>query len=253
MESTSQLLEGHSPEEKEAYIGAIASMATADRQAGESEQEYLQQLSEAAGLGEDQKDRVLEAAADTSGTQLTTYLDTLKNSELKYSLLTDLMSFAQLDHNYSEEEEGSIRKVADYLGISQQQQSVLQQVAGKAASGEISPEQGAQPNQLAGGLGQQLQSAGINGGGLLKNLIGMAAPFILGSLVSRGMSGRNSNGGGGGLLGGLGGLLGGNSGGGGLGSGMGGGGGLGSIIGMLNGGRGMGSLGGLLGKLGGGF
>jgi len=249
MESTSQLLEGHSPEEKEAYIGAIASMATADQEAGESEQEYLEKLSEAAGLSEDQKSRVLEAAADTSGTQLSSYLDTLKNSELKYSLLTDLMSFAQLDHNYSEEEEGSIRKVADYLGISQQQQSVLQEVAGKTASGEIGPEQGAQPNQLAGGLGQQLQSAGINGGGLLKNLIGMAAPFILGSLMSRGRN-SNNNSGSGGLLGGLGGLLGGNSGGGGS---IGGGGGLGSIIGMLNGGRGMGSLGGILGKLGGGF
>jgi uncharacterized tellurite resistance protein B-like protein len=248
MQTTAQLLEGHSAEEKEAYIGAIASIATADRESGEEEQQYLEQLSDAAGLSADQKDAILQASTDTSGTQLTTYLDTLKNSELKYALVTDLMSFAKADSNYSEEEQGSIKKVADYLGVNEQQVSVLHQVAEKAASGEITPEQSTQPGFLSSlGLGNQLQSAGINGGGLLKNLLGMAAPMILGGLLSRGLGNRNNSSNSGGMLGGngglLGGLLGGNSGGG-----------LGSLIGMLNGGRGMGSTGGLLGRvLGGAF
>jgi uncharacterized tellurite resistance protein B-like protein len=251
MENTIHLLEDNTAEEKEAYLGAIASIATADREGSEDEISFLTHLGEAANLSEDQITSVLNVARDPSGTDLPRYLQTLKTSDLKFSFVTDLISFAKSDGDYSEAEEGKIQQMADYLGVNQNQVSVLDQVVEKTSNGEVTPEQAANPNFLSSlGLGDKLSGAGINGGSLLKNLIAIAAPMIIGGMVSRGMNrNRSSSGGGllGGLLGGGGGMLGGS--GGGLGGMLGGGGGLGSLIGMLNGGRGMKSTGGLLGKI----
>lgn len=245
MAENQTILEGYSDAEKGAYLSAIASLATADRQASEEELSYLRQLAEAARLSPEQQQVVNKAATEMSGKELNRSLDVLKNSQLKYSLVTDLMAFAKADSNYSEAEEQSIQKISDYLGLSQQQLSVLNEVSQKAATADPS-----QPQALSGGLHEKLQGSGINSGGLLKSVISIAAPMLLGSLISRGL-GRGS------AAGGLGGVLGGLLGGGGLGGMLGGnsntnagsGGGLGSLIGMLSGGRGLGSMGGMLGRI----
>lgn len=233
------ILEGYSDLEKGAYLGAIASIATADREASPEELQYIENLCNAAQLSESHKQAVRRAATELSGEELNRCLDILKKSELKYSLVTDLMAFAKSDNNYSEEEEQNVTKISQYLGIDQKQFSLLDQFAEESVN---QPATTPSAQGLAGsGLSNQLQSAGINTGSLFKGLISIAAPMLIGGLLSRGL-GR----GGGGLSGGLGNALGGGA--------MSGSGGLGSIIGMLNGGRGMGSTGGLLGRiLGGGF
>lgn len=239
MAENQTILEGYSDMEKGAYLGAIASLATADRQASEEELTYIQQLAEAANLSAEQQQVVRSAATEMSGEELTRCLDVLKSSQLKYSLVTDLMAFAKSDSDYSEAEEQSIQKISGYLGLTQQQVSLLDQVAEQSA-----PAAGAEPAQqqqaLFGGLQEKLQSAGINTGGLLKSVLSIAAPMLLGSMLSRGLGRRTGTGSAGG---GLGGMLGGGLG------GMLGGGGLGSLIGMLSGGGGMRSTGGLLGKI----
>jgi uncharacterized tellurite resistance protein B-like protein len=237
MTTSETILEGYSDHEKGAYLGAIASIATADREASPEELEYIDHLCEAAQLSEKQKQAVRQAATELTGEELNRCLDILKGSELKYSLVTDLMAFAKSDNNYSEKEEENITKISRYLGIDQKQFSLLDQFADESVH---QPETTQAQGILGGRLGNQLQNAGINTGSLFKGLIGIAAPILIGSMLSRN---RGRGGLGGALGGGLGGLLGG---------GMSGG--LGSVIGMLNGGRGMGSTGGLFGRIfGGGF
>lgn len=230
MAESQTILEGYSDWEKGAYLGAIASLATADRQASEDELEYLQQLAEAANLSPEQQQIIRRAATELSGEELNKCLDVLKDSQLKYSLVADLMAFAKADNNYSEAEEQSIQKISDYLGLSQHQVSLLDQFSQQPVPGAQSDAEPAPQPQaaLGGGLKEKLQSAGINTGGLLRSVLSIAAPMLLGSLFSRRM-GRRSG------MGGLGGMLGG--------------GGLGSVIGMLNGGRGMRSTGDLLNKI----
>jgi hypothetical protein len=91
-----------------------------------------------------------------------------------------------------------------------------------------------------------MQNAGINSNSLMKGLLGIAGPIVLGSMLSGALRRRgHSNAG-----------MFGNTGGGFFGSGSGimPGGGFGSLIGMLSGGRGFRNTGGLFGKiLGGGF
>ena len=227
------ILQGHSDEEKAAYLGAIASIATADKQASPEELEYIANLCEAASLPDELNQRVVNAAKEVSGDELKRSLDILKNSELKYSLITDLMAFAKSDNNYSEEESQYVQRVAQYLGVDQKQFSLLNQFADSVKTSDTPAEEVAKPSFLSG-LKEKMQSAGINPGSLFKGLIAIAGPVLLAKMFS-----RRSGGSGGGVLGGLGGIL--------AGAGMMGG--LSSVIGMLSGGRGMGSTGGLLGRV----
>jgi uncharacterized tellurite resistance protein B-like protein len=228
MEGNEKILQGHSDAEKGAYLGAIASIATADRTASADEIEYLSRLCDAADLSDQQKQSVGKAATEVPGKELTRCLDILKNSELKYPLITDLMAFAKADQDFSEEEEESIHRIAEYLGVDQHQLSLLDQFTEKTTTANITPQQAADPGFLSSlGLKDKLQNAGINGSSLLKGLIAVAAPMILSNALSRRSTTTSS--------GGLGGMFGG--------------GGLGSLIGMLSGGRGLGNTGGLLGRI----
>jgi uncharacterized tellurite resistance protein B-like protein len=246
MENTQTLLEGSNDMEKGAYLGAIASLATADRQATPEEVEYLNALCEAAQLSGEQTAAVMKAANEISAEDVTRCLDVLKNSDLKYSLITDLITFAKTDNNYSEQEQQNVQQMAKYLGVDQQQYSLLDQFAEEAATSKATPDQMQSQSFLSSlGLQEKLQGAGINGNSLLKGLLGIAAPMILAKMMSGGLNrnrGGGMFGGGGGMFGSGGGMFGGSG-------GMSGGGGLGSLIGMLSGGRGMGSMGGVLGGL----
>ena len=96
MQTTTTILEGYSDMEKGAYLGAIASIATADRSATEEELAYLEALSESANLSEEQNNLIRQAATtEMSDADLKHCLDVLKTSELRFSLVSDVIAFAQ--------------------------------------------------------------------------------------------------------------------------------------------------------------
>ncbi|OGX88001.1 TerB family tellurite resistance protein [Hymenobacter glacialis] len=225
----SQLLQNYSETEKTAYLSAIASLATADRQASGAELEFLQALAQQAGLSGGATQQVLAAAQDATNHTIQQNLDALKGSELRFSLITDLISFARADGSYANEEEAMITKMSQYLGINHQQQQTLETVVDQAAKVQHNPEDPAKEGFFSG-IGDKLSSVGIPKGALLGGLLGVVAPMVISRVMGGGRS--QSQGMGGGMMGGgLGGLLGGaaNSGLGGM---------LGSLLGggMLGGG-----------------
>ena len=254
MEQSQQVLKDFPNEEKGAYLGAIASLATADHSATPDEIEFLEKLADSAGVSPDQRESVIEAATEISGKELSECIQILKNSDLRFSLLTDLISFAKSDNHYSDEEKGVIKKMADELKISDEQFSLLDQFVDKAATSDTTPEEATKPGFLESlGLGERFKNAGIDWKNVGKGLLAVAGPIILGKMLAgRNRTSRSSSSSG---LGGLGGLAGGL--GGGLGSLLGGasnirsgmGGGLGSLIASLSGGRGFGASGGLLSRI----
>lgn len=214
-----KLLKDYSDIEKGAYLGAISSIATADHSASEEEVEYIMALADSAGLSDDQRQAVRRAATELTGQELKKCLDILKSSDLKFSLVTDLISFAESDKKYSDEERANVEKISQYLGINEQQFNLLDQFVKKTAETQPTPEEVAKPNFLSKlGLDQKFQKSGINMSSLTKGLLGIAGPLILANLIrgrqNRGMSSSLNP------------------------FGMRGGGGLGSIISMLSGGRG---------------
>ena len=215
-----QLLQNYSEAEKTAYLSAIAALATADRQASAPEEEFLQRLTQQAGLSQAAAQQVVQAAQDSNNQTIQQNLDALKGSDLRFSLITDLISFARADGAYSNDEEAMVSKMASYLGVNAEQKATLETVVDQAAN---VPHDAQDPGKqgFLSGLGDKLSSVGIPKGALLTGLLGVVAPMV----ISRVMSGGNNSAGYGqsqpsGTMGGmLGGLLGGGQGGG---SGMGG-------------------------------
>jgi uncharacterized tellurite resistance protein B-like protein len=236
------IFEGYTDQEKGAYLGAIASLATADRSATEDELQHIAELADDAGLSQDQKESVARAATELQGEELKKCLDILKNSNLRFSLVTDLIAFAESDSNYSAEERANVQKITEYLGISKTQFSLLDQFVHRTSETPRTPEEVSKPGFLESlGLRDQFAKAGINVNAMGKGLLGFLGPMLLGGMLGR-MSGRRGTGGPG------------------MGStrsgipGLGGMGGFGSLISALGGRRGapgMGNagLGGLLGRI----
>lgn len=233
MHNEQKILEGFSNIEKGAYLSAIAAMATADRQATAEEMDYLEKLIGAADLSPDQQEFIRRAAVtQINDDDLRQCLDQLKKSELRFSLVSDVIAFAQVDSNYDLEEKKKVKLIADYLGVDEEQFSALNEFTRKAAetdSASVPENEASQQDFLSSlGLGDTLKKAGINSSALLKGALGILGPLFLARML-RGKGNRNS----GGLGGSLGGLLRG-----------------GGILGdLLGGGRGFGGLGGMLGRI----
>jgi uncharacterized tellurite resistance protein B-like protein len=239
METQTTILEGYSDLEKGAYLGAIASLATADRSASEEEAAYIEALCESANLSEEQNNLIRNASStQMTDEELKRCLDVLKTSDLRFSFISDVIAFSQADQNYTEEEKQTVQKMATYLGVNPAQFSLLDQFTKKAVE-EV-------PNQAAAleseattpkgfldslGFGDKLKNAGINTNSLMKGALGILGPIVLAKMFSGGRRRGSFAGsmGGGGLLGGL------------LGGGL--------LGGLLGGGRGFGNAGGLLGRI----
>jgi uncharacterized tellurite resistance protein B-like protein len=242
------LLQNYSEAEKTAYLSAIASLASADRQASPAETQFLQALAQQAGLSDGAAQQVLAAAQDSTNETVKQNLDALKGSDLRFSLITDLISFARADGAYANDEEAMVGKMAAYLGVNPEQKQALETVVDQAAQVPHDAEDPAKKG-FFDGIGDKLSNVGIPKSALLAGLLGVVAPMV----ISRVAGGANRSGGGGGLLGGsMGGLLGGatQSGMGGL---------LGGLLGGLGGGSsaapgphiGSGGLGSMMSVLGG--
>ncbi len=265
------LLQNFSDTEKIAYLSAIAAMAGSDGTVTPEESAFITALCDRADLSEAAEQQVMYAAQNSTPQTLQQNLDTLKSSQLRFSLITDLISFAYSDNAFTADEEEKIKMIATYLNINDQQFTALHQFVQAANKTQITEEDVAQPQNFASkaGVGDMLNKAGIDSNMLMKGALGILAPLVLSRMMRGGGNFRRGGmmgGMGGGLGGILGGLLGGMGGGGMMGGygrngGMTGGGGLGSLVSILGGlgGRGgysqrggaggMGGLGGLLGGL----
>jgi uncharacterized tellurite resistance protein B-like protein len=229
MENT-VILKGYSDREKGAYLGAIASLATADKSASQEELDFISQLSDAADISEEQKQMVLRAATEITPEELKKCLDILRTSDLRFSLVAELISFAKSDGNYDEQERQNIEALGRQLGVSEKQFSLLDSFVMKSNENvEQQPEVQKHGFLDSLGLNDKFKSEGMNMSGISSGLLAVAAPMLLSSLFRRRISGRP---------GGLSPL-----------GGMGAGGGLGSLLSGLSMGRGFGNTGGLLGRM----
>lgn len=220
-------LKDYTEKEKIAYIGTVASLAIADNVATTEEIEIVSTLIEVAGITGIEKERVLKTAKGLEDADFDSWMATLKHSELRFSLIAELISFARTDGQYSSQERKKIEEISTHLGINNEQYAVLDEFVTKSGdAGETN-----KPGFLDSlGMGNMFSKAGISMSGFAKGLLAIAAPMLLAKLFGS----RK-----GGLMGGAKSALGvmvGTAG-------------LTSLVGMLSGGRGFSKTGGLLSKL----
>lgn len=228
-------------------MGALATIASADGHVSEDEIQFLQLTSEAAELPENLQQEVISIARNPSQISLQRCLDVLKGSPLRFSFITDIISFAKSDGQYTSDEQKRIAEVSNYLGIDQNQFSILDQFVDKANQAQ---EKGEDPTSQSflnkSGFGDMFKKSGISPA-MVTGMLGVLAPIVISGMMNRRRGGYGGGMMGGGMGGGLGGLLGGLLGGG-MAGGM-----MGGRGGMYGGGRmgGLGSMASILGGLGG--
>lgn len=241
------LLKEYSNEEKAAYFGALATMASVDGNASNEEIEFLQLMAETAEVPENVEQEIIYIAKNPNAINLQKCLDVLKKSQLRFSFVTDIISFAKADGKYTQDEQKKIQEIAQYLDIRQDQFSILDQFVNKASDAQQHGEDPTSQSFLnKNGFTDMFKKAGISPN-MVQGMLGIIAPIAIASMLSGGRRRRRGMMGGmgmGGMMGG--GLLGGLLGGGMMGGGMYHRGGLGSmisILGGLNGRRGYSSMG----------
>lgn len=217
-------LKDYPEHEKTAYLAAVASMATPEDQASEEEVAFLDDLCEEAELSSQDRERVIGEARNPSNDGFREYLDELKQSELKYSFVVDIISFAKADGEYTEAEKERIHRMAEKLGLTIEQYEALYEYVDKAEKAEN--EDASQETFLEKtGLKQKFNNLNIPVKGLLTGLVG--------SMLMKGVMGRRHR-----RRGLLTSMLGGQRSGGGVSS----------LVGMLSGRRGYSRSGGLISK-----
>ena len=182
--SISTPLESYPLEERKAYIQAIAAIATADRTASAAELEYLATLSTEIGLSESDKQSIIESGEDTSDENLFQSIAVLKNSELRFSLLAELINLAESDNEYHDKEKKSVEKIANFLNINPQQFEALSDFVNETKNGDVTPEAASDPNFVRfSGIQEKLKASGIDIGSLAKGLMATLGPLILAKVM----------------------------------------------------------------------
>jgi uncharacterized tellurite resistance protein B-like protein len=237
------LLKDYSNDEKAAYFGALATLASADGNASAEELEYLELMAEAAEIPENIQQEIAYIAKNPTVINLQKCLDVIKTSPLRFSFIADIISFAKADGQYTQDEQRKIEDIAKYLDIRQEQYSILDKFVNKASDAQHKGEDPTSQSFLnKNGFTDMFKNAGISPQ-MAQGILGVVAPIAIASMLSGGRRRRR------GMMGGMGmggGLLGGLLGGGMMGGGMYRSGGLGSmisILGGLNGRRGYRSMG----------
>lgn len=174
-------LQKYSDTEKSAYIGAIASIASNNKPITEDEANFIRTLCRSINLPSEKETAILQeaTASTTSHVHIWQYLEILKNSPLRYSLLVEIISAAKADSQYTLDEEDLIRQFGEVINITQLQSGVL---AHFVSAVELAQKHGEDIKQPAfiieADLIKEFNHAGLSSD-IIGSLIGVMAPNLL--------------------------------------------------------------------------
>ncbi|MGB0525485.1 MAG: TerB family tellurite resistance protein [Flammeovirgaceae bacterium] len=157
--------------QRTAYLVLLASVATADHENSEGEVAFMQQICSVAQISEASIQQVSDAMTNPSGVNYTAHIGALKDSDLKYALVTDVINMIHADGDMDADELGHVKRLNAALGINDQQFELMTQYV-KEANTQAAAQEGT-PGVL-GFLGGGNSSEG----GGLGDLLGTAAGFL---------------------------------------------------------------------------
>lgn len=103
--------------ERRDYLTVVASMAFADGEVTDDEVARIEGMCDDFALSEGSREQVLESARHPSAAELGLILSRMRTSELRFSLLIDLVDIAIADGVVASGEEAELESLADELDI----------------------------------------------------------------------------------------------------------------------------------------
>jgi uncharacterized tellurite resistance protein B-like protein len=141
-------------DERVDYLAVVASIAAADARLQNSEKAKLRELGRSLDLPEDRMREVLDVAERPTGS-VERRLDRLKDSDLRFALLTDCIFLAHADNDFGDDEKEEIGRLGTALGVSGEQLAALVEYVVTARAAARSDDTAAQQHrgeELAGKL-----------------------------------------------------------------------------------------------------
>lgn len=118
------------------YLVVLGAITTADKENSEEEVAFMEQMSIAAELSGDNKERVKNSLKNTKSVNLSKELKDFEGDDLRFSLMADVLNLVYADGDLDKNEVKQLEKVQTTLEISEEQYDALQKyvkAANKAA------------------------------------------------------------------------------------------------------------------------
>lgn len=120
MEKKEHPLKNYPEEEKVDYLAVVGSMASVDGEVTDDEIAQLREFCKDAGLSGGAIGRVVASTEAPDNVRVEEVISRLSESDLKFTLLTDLLFLAHADEEVDAEEEDRIDEIAAELNIEQE-------------------------------------------------------------------------------------------------------------------------------------
>jgi len=124
-EEKHQLLK-YSMDERKAYLCLVASIASADNEVSDEEIINIRELAKKVELDARSMGMVLAAAGDPRTVPIKQCLKLLSESELRFTLITDMLFLAYADNDYAPSEKSVISGFALELRVNSEQLSAIE-------------------------------------------------------------------------------------------------------------------------------
>ncbi len=123
------------------YLTVLASVASANHDNSEEEIIFMQQICALSEVGEAGIREVEAAMKQADQARLKTHLTALKESDLKFSLMADMINLAYADGNIDAQETAQIKKLNTLLGLTDDQFSTISKYV-EEANHEVEAQEG---------------------------------------------------------------------------------------------------------------
>jgi uncharacterized tellurite resistance protein B-like protein len=129
-------LEEYPEDERIVYLSVLSAICYVDKDFSDNEKHQLDILLKQLEISDDGKSRIYSSIFSLQNEDKTANLETIQelgNTELKYTLISDLCLFASTDSAFSDEEYQYILGIGEILGITQEQVDTIKYIQEKLA------------------------------------------------------------------------------------------------------------------------
>ena len=191
-------LEEYSENEQIAYLSILSAICYVDKEFSDKEKRQLEILLDQLKISDAGKAKIFSSIFSFQQEDKFVHLETihdLGNTELKYTLISDLCLFALADSNFSDQEYQYILGIGEVLGIPQEQVDAIKSIQENLSQIKDAPQNSEKFKLLIKDSAAKLASVGVPVGAIAASgsVFGLSAAGMtsglaaLGALVGGGM------------------------------------------------------------------
>jgi uncharacterized tellurite resistance protein B-like protein len=182
-------LEDYSENEQIAYLSILSAVCYADKKFGEKEKQQLDVLLERLKISEAGKAKIYSSVFNLQQEDKLAKLEVIQNlgnSELKYTLISDLCLFSLVDSKFTDEEYHYILGIGESLGINREQVDAIKSIQENLYKIKEFPSIGEIAKELIKDSAAALAAVGVPIGAIAVSgsVLGLSGPGITSGLAA---------------------------------------------------------------------